>query len=84
MFVKAVRPMEGPGPSEALVRIETKDGREEVIVDVSLITDGALDVGPVLVRRDEHGLIELPREAMSGRMRVWISESQFADASEVA
>ncbi|MGP9819722.1 hypothetical protein ACTZWW_06885 [Salinarimonas sp. NSM] len=84
MLVKCERLLEGPGPSEALVRIETRDGAEEIIVDSSLVVGGALDVGPIVGMRDGLALIELPRESVSGRVRVWISQSEFANAHEVA
>jgi hypothetical protein len=84
MLVKCIRLIEGPGPSEAVVRIVTSDGPEEIVVDTTLIRDDALEVGPLVAHRDGHGLIELPRESVSGRVRVWISESEFANSREVA
>ncbi|GGK22458.1 hypothetical protein [Salinarimonas ramus] len=84
MLLKCEQLMKGPGPSEAVVRIVTRDGTEEVIVDTSLIHGETLDVGPLVTRREGLVLIELPRESVSGRMRVWISEEQFANAHEVA
>ena len=68
----------GPGPAEQIVEIETADGREEVVVDQSLVHDGALMIRRVLERRKNRSLIELPRESASGRWRVWVDDSVLA------
>ena len=69
---------EGPGPSEATVGISTAEGEDEVVVDASLLQGGALEVGRVLETRRNSALIELPREAASGRWRVWVAQSELA------
>lgn len=84
MFIRCVRLMEGPGPSEAIVSVSTAEGKkEEVVVYTGLLKNGYLEVGPLLITHDRRSLIELPREAASGRRRIWISESDVVreDAS---
>jgi len=63
---------EGLIPSERIVRVQRADGGfEEVAVDASLVQGGAVAVSR-LGERQGRILVELPRESMSGRWRVWI------------
>lgn len=77
MKVKIKGQSAGPAPSERVVVISTVGGTAEVIVHKSQIEKGTMEVG-VIAR--EHGkvLIELPRETMSGRWRVWVPEGAEA------
>ena len=85
MFIKCEKQMDGPGPSEAIVAVQTSDGnQEEVVVDVELLRNGYLDVGPVLGNRNGETLIELPRESASGQWRVWVNSSQIRHQEEAA
>jgi hypothetical protein len=62
----------GPGPSEKVVEITTSDGTEEVVLhSSSLDSEGRIEVG-VLGRHEGRALIELPRESVTGRWRVWV------------
>ncbi|QGM99286.1 hypothetical protein [Methylocystis parvus] len=71
--------MNGPGPSEVVVEINTISGKEEIIVDVDSLKAGYLHVWPITKKNDEEILVELPREAVSGRSRAWISPSEIND-----
>lgn len=52
--------MEGPGPHETIVSINTKEGREEeVIVPRTMIVNGTLEVGRIGAQANTV-LIELP------------------------
>jgi hypothetical protein len=75
MRIKFTRRTAGSIPSEVLVEIPTVTGSEEVIVHVSQVDDIGVEVG-FIGRRDNTVLAELPRETMTGRWRVWVSESE--------
>lgn len=69
----------GQHPSEAVVSVNTADGKhEELIVDRrSLEGRESLRVG-YPIRRDNHRvLIELPRETMRGSWRIWVKEEDL-------
>jgi hypothetical protein len=65
--------------SERLLTIETRDGPEEVFVDGSLVVDGKLDVSYPVGRQNGHVLVELPRESMRGKWRVWVQQNQLVE-----
>ena len=68
---------DGPGPSERVVSLRTRGGEsEEVIVSVHDLEGHRIDVGGPLAYENSHYLIELPREASSGKWRVWVPESE--------
>lgn len=76
-ILKCRKLMEGPGPSEAIVEVVTKDGDTlELIVDTDLVEDDYLRIGPVVARQNGGLLIELPRETVSGQTRVWVSSDR--------
>jgi hypothetical protein len=79
MFVRCQRLMDGPGPSEAIVSVRTTKGEEEVVVYTGLLSNGYLDVGPRVLGQPDRVLVELPREAASGRWRVWIPTSEVVE-----
>lgn len=66
--------------SERLLTIETRDGPEEVFVDESLVIDGKLDVSHPVGQQNGHVLVELPRESMRGKWRVWVRVNQLVEA----
>ena len=81
MWLQIRRIGEGLGPGEVLVAVTTHDGCEEqVIVHISAIIDGAIEVGRPLHQENGDSLVELPREAMSGRWRVWVPTTNVAAA----
>lgn len=65
--------------SERLLTIETRDGPEEVFVDDSLVIDGKLDVSHPVGQQNGHVLVELPRESMRGKWRIWVQQSQLVE-----
>jgi hypothetical protein len=77
MLVKCNILGNGPGPKEKIVSISTKDGQsEEVILSEYDLDNGYLDVGFALATEGDCFLVELPREAASGKWRIWVPESQ--------
>jgi hypothetical protein len=84
MFVKITMIADGPGPSEAVIGVQTAGGQiEEVVLSKRHVESGLLDVGSPLLTRDETYLVELPRESTSGRWRVWVPRSETASAPEL-
>lgn len=66
----------GPGPDEVVVKIYTADqGWEEVIVSKNSVTDRGLAVAQVGLDQRK-ALIELPRESVSGKWRLWVEASE--------
>lgn len=78
MRVKCKVVTEGPGPSETVVEIKTTDGNEEVIVSRKLVKNDFLDVGPLVHEDKTRVLLELPRESVSGKWRIWVPKSAVA------
>jgi hypothetical protein len=71
MLMKCTVQMDGPGPFEKIVAVETANGTLEVIVDVDQVHDSLLNVESVY-RRNGQTLVELPRESTTGQTRVWV------------
>jgi len=72
----------GQHPSEAVVSVNTADGRqEELIVDKRSLEGGSLRIGYPLKKQDGQFLIELPRETMRGSWRVWVRENELESAA---
>jgi hypothetical protein len=87
MFIECTTLLEGPGPSEKIVKIQTAEGtHEEVAVYKGLVKGNFLEVGPAIVKdRDtDRVLIELPTESASGRWRIWVSKSSIKETAEAA
>ncbi|MBO0664238.1 hypothetical protein LQ948_16875 [Jiella sp. MQZ9-1] len=59
-------------PQEAVVGIMMIGGPEEVIIDQSILQADSTEVGEAIATRSGQKLVELPRESVRGRMRVWI------------
>jgi hypothetical protein len=78
MRVKCKAVTLGPGPTEAVVEITTTDGSEEVIVSRRLVNNKLLEVGSLVHEGDDRVLLELPRESVSGKWRVWVPRSALA------
>lgn len=63
----------GPGPREVVISVTTSTGeKEEVVVDQRALDQSMIEVGHPIYSNDEKSLIELPRESMSGRWRLWV------------
>lgn len=69
--VKITNRENGPIPSETVVRIPTTTGEEEVVVHTSQATADSVEAG-FIGQEGDRILVELPRETVSGRWRVWI------------
>jgi len=69
--IKISRREDGPIPSETLVTISTTTGTEEVVVHKSQVTAEGVEAGYIGEEADRI-LVELPRETVSGRWRVWV------------
>ncbi len=66
---------EGLMPAEKIVRVENADGDiEEVSVSTSNISGDRL-IASEIGRLEGKVLVELPRESVSGRWRIWVKES---------
>jgi hypothetical protein len=74
MRVKIEEVGAGQHPSEKIVKIETTDGPEQLVVDQRSIQDQSLDVGYPVGNHNGHLLVELPRETFRGAWRVWVDK----------
>jgi hypothetical protein len=78
MRVKTERQEAGPIPSETVVAIRTTSGSvEEAIVDVTQVDANSVEVG-FIEQRGNDVLVELPRETLRGRWRLWVPRSAVA------
>jgi hypothetical protein len=78
MLIKLKGQREGPIPLETVVTIATARGRtEDVIVHRCQVHERSLEVA-YIGERDGLLLVELPRESLSGRWRVWVPKSAVA------
>lgn len=75
MRVKVEEVGVGQHPSEKVVRIDTTDGPEQLVVDKRSIVEQSLDVGFPVGQHNGHLLVELPRETFKGAWRVWVDKS---------
>jgi hypothetical protein len=70
--------VDGPGPSEAIVTVTTRNGsEEEVILDRSYIEGDTISVSRI-GQEDDAVLVELPQESASGRWRIWVGPDVVA------
>jgi hypothetical protein len=69
----------GQHPSEKVVRLQTRDGPEQLIVDKRSIHDNSLDVGFPVGQHNGQFLVELPRETLRGAWRVWVDRGVLVD-----
>ena len=75
MRIKFAGRRAGPVALEAVVAIPTARGQtEEVIVHRGYLDERSLEV-TYIGEQDGLLLVELPRQSMSGRWRVWVSKS---------
>ena len=85
MLVRYSELAEGPGPSEMLVGVMTMDGmQEQVVLSRRQAENGGMNVGSPLIEEAERCLIELPRESVSGRWRLWIPRSEVLSSTAPA
>ena len=74
MRVRTAEQIAGPIPSERVVTIQTARGIEQMIVHASQVDASGVEIG-VVARKGNEILIELPRETLSGRWRLWVPRS---------
>jgi hypothetical protein len=79
MRIKITGREEGPIPSEAVVTISTTSGAEEVVVHTSQASSDSVEAGFIGERGNEV-LVELPRETLSGRWRVWVPKEEVTES----
>jgi hypothetical protein len=78
MRIKFASRRAGPVALEAVVAIPTARGQtEEVVVHRGYLDERSLEV-TYIGEQDGVILVELPRQSMSGRWRVWVSKSAVA------
>ena len=66
---------EGLMPNERIVRVESAEGGfEEIPVSARNISGGRL-LASEIGRHEGKVLVELPRESVAGRWRMWVKES---------
>ena len=71
MRLRVERLSEGPGPGEFVVGVTTSTGATEQVV-VYGMEDDTIEVGHPLASDETKRLVELPRESLSGKWRVWV------------
>lgn len=77
MFVRFSLIAEGPGPFESVVGVRRSDGAtEEIVLSKRLTDEGAINVGSPLMEKGGNFLVELPRESVSGKWRIWVPRSE--------
>ena len=80
MRLRVDRLGEGPGPGEVVVGVPTVAGlTEQVVVHVTGMVGNTIDVGYPLASSEEQRLIELPRESVSGKWRLWVPQSAMVE-----
>ena len=77
MRVRITRREEGSIPSETVVTIATLGGPEEVVVHETQVSEAGVEAG-YIGERSGQVLVELPRETLSGRWRVWVPKEALA------
>jgi hypothetical protein len=79
MRIKITKREEGSIPSESVVTIPTARGAEVVVVHHTQATDDSVEAGFIGEKGDQV-LVELPRETLSGKWRIWIPKTAVAAA----
>ncbi len=80
MRLQVKKVSDGPGPGEVVVEVTTMTGApEQVVVHVLGMVDNTIDVGHPLASSEEQRLIELPRESVSGKWRLWVPQSAMVE-----
>lgn len=76
MLLSCRKMMDGPGPSEVVIEVKVHDGTDEVVVHENALKNSAIEIGNVIGQRDGLSLVELPREAASGKWRIWVPSAE--------
>ena len=81
MRLQVTRLGEGPGPGEVVISVITATGvSEQIVVHDTGMVDDTIDVGhPLAAGEDDQRLVELPRESVSGKWRLWVPLSAMIE-----
>ena len=80
MRIRFTELAEGSGPSEVVVGLQTMEGKqEEVVISRKQANKGGIDVGSPILDKPDRCLVELPRESVAGRWRIWVPRSEVID-----
>jgi len=80
MRLKVKTISDGPGPGEVVIEVTTISGAmEQVVVHVLGMVGDTIDVGYPLASNEDKRLIELPRESVSGKWRLWVPQSAMVE-----
>lgn len=80
MRIRFTELTEGLGPAEVVVGVHTVEGKqEEVVISRKQANKGGIDVGSPILNEPDRCLVELPRESVSGRWRIWVPRSEVID-----
>jgi hypothetical protein len=79
MRVRVEKVSDGMRPHEVIVKIETVEGPQELVVDERSrsLRNNTIEIGYPIAHHDNLRLIELPTETASGTWRVWVDESSL-------
>jgi hypothetical protein len=78
-LLKIEKKLKGAIASETVITIPTDEGEEEVIVHSSQIKKNRVEVG-VIGEQGKKVLVELPRETLKGKWRVWVKAGDLQPA----
>ena len=81
MLLKCRYLIDGPGPSEGVIEVTIEGGTEEVVVNKKSLKNGEIEVGAVIAVRGDFRLVELPRESVSGKWRVWVPSQTILETA---
>ena len=81
MRLQVKRVGEGPGPGEVVVSVTTASGvTEQIVVHDTGLEEDTIDVGyPLASGENDQRLVELPRESVSGKWRLWVPLSAMIE-----
>jgi hypothetical protein len=64
-------------PSEVVVKIETVQGPQEMLLDKRSLSGSTIEIGYPIAQKDNYRLIELPVETSGGSWRVWVDNKNI-------
>ncbi|HEY5049162.1 MAG TPA: hypothetical protein VII49_14190 [Rhizomicrobium sp.] len=80
MRIKVQKIGDGAHHSESVVEIKTTGGGvERLVIATRSLQNNSILVGAPLGHKGKEVLVELPREAMSGTSRVWVSSKNLLE-----
>jgi hypothetical protein len=83
MRLKVEKLGEGLHPSEVFVSVETRTGKEALVLDARSLENNALEVGWPVGTDGDFRLVELPRQTTRGTWRVWVHKSQLSPSERM-